>query len=502
MAPVELLVSATFYGQVVEERFMRSGKPVRVGGTELLSVPSPEGADFVAVAKWVARDRVDIEAWDGQRWILTQGGPIRLELGPVDLTFELVRRRFRIPFALPTWTASFAWLFICTMVTLGVRQMEFLHDYRCEVGPRLVDERTVWRLWPECSPPMSEDNSTLTAFTAEYLARLLTKDYAGDDQGVVSREVERPESERKIVQDNQTYLPAGAAGPKDTMGGAERVTVVPKRDPEPAKAPKLEPKAEEEQLLQKEGDVPIDAAPPAPAQPTESGDDTQEVRDGPSEDVEGWGIPDWYDEEDERFDSLEIDVMLRLAERRLAIDPNDSYSLSVLSYYQYLAMDYPAAEQTYDKYIALNPSEAAGYNNKGLIYKRRGEYIMEEAHYRVALDLDENDVTALNNLAVCLAHQGRFDEALGVMARLELLDPGDAYADLHRSKIYAEMGNEAKAMEYLDAALKGMQQLDTLHHIEFRQDIRIDPSFAALRKTKAFRELLWSYYGEDAPVLE
>jgi tetratricopeptide (TPR) repeat protein len=349
---------------------------------------------------------------------------------------------------------------------------------------------------------MTEDNSTLTAFTAEYLARLLTRDYAGDDQGVVAREIERPEAERKIEKDNQTYLPAGAQGPKDTMGGAERVTVVPKRDPEPAKAPKVEPEAEEEQLLQDEGEVPIDAAPPAPAQPTETGDDTQEVADGPSEETEGWGIPDWYDEEDERFDSLEIDVMLRLAERRLAIDPNDSYSLSVLSYYQYLAMDYAAAEGTYDKYIALNPTEAAGYNNKGLIFKRRGEYIMEEAHYRVALDLDENDVTALNNLAVCLAHQGRFDEALGVMARLELLDPGDAYADLHRSKIYAQMGDDAKALEYLDAALNGMQQLDTLHHIEFRQDIRIDPSFASLRGTKAFRELLWTYYGEDAPVVE
>ena len=64
------------------------------------------------------------------------------------------------------------------------------------------------------------------------------------------------------------------------------------------------------------------------------------------------------------------------------------------------------------------------------------------------------------------------------------------------------MGDDAKALKYLDAALNGMQQLDTLHHIEFRQDIRIDPSFASLRGTKAFRELLWTYYGEDAPVVE
>jgi tetratricopeptide (TPR) repeat protein len=165
-------------------------------------------------------------------------------------------------------------------------------------------------------------------------------------------------------------------------------------------------------------------------------------------------------------------------------------------------MDYEAAKDTYDKYIELYPEDAAGYNNKALIYKRLAEYDTEENLYRVALAMEPNDVTAMNNLAVVLGHQGRYDEALAIMAQLELLDPGDPYADLHRSKIYADMGEDARALEYLDAALRGMQELDTLHHIEFRQDIRVDPSFEALRATKAFRELLWSYYGEDPPLQE
>ena len=88
------------------------------------------------------------------------------------------------------------------------------------------------------------------------------------------------------------------------------------------------------------------------------------------------------------------------------------------------------------------------------------------------------------------------------MDELETLDAGNPYADLHRSKIHAANGEEERAFEYLEKALQGMERLDTLHHIEFRQDIRVDPAFANLRKTARFRAILWRYYGSDSPVQE
>ena len=99
-----------------------------------------------------------------------------------------------------------------------------------------------------------------------------------------------------------------------------------------------------------------------------------------------------------------------------------------------------------------------------------------------------------------LGHQGRFDEALAIMKELEVRTPDDPYADLHRAKIYAEAQNEALAYVYLEKALQGMKSLDTLHHIEFRQDIRLDPSLERLRKQPRFRSLMWRFYGTDAPV--
>ena len=88
------------------------------------------------------------------------------------------------------------------------------------------------------------------------------------------------------------------------------------------------------------------------------------------------------------------------------------------------------------------------------------------------------------------------------MRQLEVLDPGDPYADLHRAKIYAEMRDDERAYEYLEKALEGMKALDTLHHIEFRQDIRVDPSFARLRQSHRFRGILVRYYGKDSPLQE
>ena len=60
---------------------------------------------------------------------------------------------------------------------------------------------------------------------------------------------------------------------------------------------------------------------------------------------------------------------------------------------------------------------------------------------------------------------------------------------------------EEKAYRLLRRALDGVAALDTLHHIEFRQDIRIDPAFATMRKQRRFEHLLRRYYGDDAEFL-
>lgn len=331
----------------------------------------------------------------------------------------------------------------------------------------------------------------------EYLQRLLRGDYGGAEQGLLAKpELARPSRGDPI---ESFYLQPGHGGPLTKMGGGKNVgdkIASGNPDPPPRHAKPvpvgpgdLDPQPFQPAVVQDDGTV-ADAVP----------DDekaTEEDQPVAVHVTEGWGLNDWYDTEDARKDAKEIQQELDLARQILKLDPDDINGLNILAYYQYLAMDYPRAEKVYKRMTELNPDDAAGWNNLALTYKRRKDYITEESFYRIALDLSPMDDHAMNNLAVCLAHQGRFDEALKLMDDLELIIPDDAYADLHRSKIYAAMGKDERSYKFLEKSLRSMRKLDTLHNIEFRQDIRVDPAFDKLRKEERFRSMLMKYYGDE-----
>lgn len=493
-----LVTTVAFHDTVVETRHLVPGRPIVVG-PDGAGLPLPPGVSRLALCAWDTFDRARVVDGLGREAVVTPGHEARFELGVVTLTVALapqfpVRRMPRLDTLM-----SAAWLAIVLMGTNTMSAAYLAHENWCPwVG---VNVPVIGLICTQ-----GEGGGQEMAFTAEYIARLLQEDYAGDDEGTLIKEFDRPDAEKSTKDPNKYYLPAGNEGPKDQMGGAQDQAPKPVRTPEETEPPL--PEKGTEQLAVDDGTTPL-----VPTADEEAGkddgitdaDDAPEdldALDRPAEEVRGWGIRDWYDESDERVDNEEISEMLRLTRQILKIDPDDPTALMTLSYYQYLGQDYEGAANTYDRYIGLYPDSAAGYNNKALIYKRRGEYEQEERLYRVALALEPNDVTAMNNLAVCVAHQGRYEEALALMEALEVLDPNEPYAELHRSKIHAEMGSDDLAMAYLEKALEGMKKLDTLHHIEFRQDIRIDPSFAKLRGTRRFRDLLVRYYGDDTPLKE
>jgi Flp pilus assembly protein TadD len=323
------------------------------------------------------------------------------------------------------------------------------------------------------------------------------EDFAGGEDGSFTRsgEEERPEGER-------IFLPMGHKSRLDRVGGAEDVGPVHTRgEDQPGlgaldleETLEVQKTAGMEEVDWMEADDGIELPPMDEVEREVV--DTQSAST-PTSTREGWGFTDWYAGTTAQAEAGEIRERIHFAKRLLAIDPDSDWALQTLAYYQYLAQDYQATIATYERFIDLYPDDPTGYNNVALVYKRTGEYSVEEGYYRRALAIESVDVHALNNLAVNLAHQHRFQEALSIMERLERLDPEDPYADLHRAKIYAEMGRERRAYRYLKRALEGMAALDTLHHIEFRQDIRIDPSFSKMRKERRFQGILERYYGED-----
>ena len=489
-----VVVTARFFDTVVEETlFPRGGQAVQIGNSSAMSLPVPEGIPYYARVTRVGHHRYVIEDHEGHIYPLEPGDLHTVTAGPVTVEFRVVAK-----FALSRYEGfylwgSFAWFTVVFAATLVMAQGDVLLRNACP-----------W-FGLFCPPVEFADNSP-SGVTAEYLARLLREDYGGAEDGAIQPE----EHERADKDEPWAYIPAGAEGPITEMGGAAEVAAKEIRAPEQVEAEAPAATPEEAPVVADEGEEQAPVLDPADdpeeaADAVTDGDGVEEIveSEGPAEEKEGWGVQDWYDAEDASYEQYEIQTMLRAATQRLRIDPNDPEALSILSYYQYLAEDYEGAEATYDKFIGLFPGESAGYNNKALIYKRQGDYAKEEGLYRVALALNPDDEVVLNNLAVCVAHQGKFGEATAIMDRLMVLDPDDAYAELHRSKIAAAMGDDEGAYSYLEKALAGMSGLDdTLHHIEFRQDIRLDPAFAHLRQTRRFHSILARYYGDDSPLQE
>ncbi len=341
----------------------------------------------------------------------------------------------------------------------------------------------------------------------EMIARLLNQDYDGDEEGALER-AERPEHEQK----NQSfYLPAGNDGPMTQVGGGLEAGEEVRRDePEDIDDEPIEDDvvADLPEMLDGQPDlVELDDAPPRPedllgeAEAQEPALDQRYVP-APIEKFVGWGFKDWLEvaeappEEKQRW-ARELNI----ARMRLQLNPDDAYALNTVGLYAYLAENRDLSQATYERMLKLHPDLPLAYNNYALTMKREGRYLEEEALYRQALALDPMDTHVLNNLAVCLAHQGRFDEALVQMDRLDEIDPDDVYAKLHRAKIYAAMGKRNKALRALSRALKDSDSLDTMHHIEFRQDIRLDPVFDGLRKDPRFARILRDAYGSEAEYL-
>ncbi|MFZ5481906.1 MAG: tetratricopeptide repeat protein [Myxococcota bacterium] len=455
----------------------------RFRGRPLGTRTAAEGKDLAPDLPLSLEAREEGGAWvvEGPNVAMKAGAePVTVRHGELEAEIRVVPRRWLPRFA---WGAADMVLpVLMLMVSVAGMQVWFLYaNLPCEWLARLglpVPE--------EC---LAGDSSGLEP-TPEYLARLLRGDHDGAERGRLADEAERPKSGEEI---KNYYLQPGHAGPLDHMGGGKNVgdSV---RDGDP--------KEEEKRVEQEAAPEPVAGpteADPVPAPPAEEPLDDA-AADQPQVAVhvtEGWGLSDWYDTQDARKDAAEIEKQLRVARQILRLDPDDPYGLSVRAYYEYLAMDFAAAKRTYDHFTRLYPDNPAGWNNLALVYKREGDFVKEESLYRLALDLSPDDDHALNNLAVCLAHQGRYDEALAIMKKLEVLTPDDPYADLHRAKIYAAMGKQERAYHFLRKSLVAMRKLDTLHNIEFRQDIRVDPALAELREQDRFRDLLDRFYGDQ-----
>jgi tetratricopeptide (TPR) repeat protein len=195
---------------------------------------------------------------------------------------------------------------------------------------------------------------------------------------------------------------------------------------------------------------------------------------------------------------------------------------------------YDDAIETYAKCIAMAPRDATLYNRLGVAYHRKQDFKLARKNYEKAIKLDPNYAEALNNLGTVAFAEKKYDKAIRFYKKAVKLKPdaatmhfnlGSAWfakedydkafpeyqiaftqdpdlmehisatgsmvrtAGFNRAKyhfylakIYAEMGNVDRAIDYLARAMEeGFKETDLLYK---------DQAFAALIKDEKFARLM------------
>jgi Flp pilus assembly protein TadD len=124
--------------------------------------------------------------------------------------------------------------------------------------------------------------------------------------------------------------------------------------------------------------------------------------------------------------------------------PSDPLLLNERAATQIALGRFDEAEKTLDDVLNKKGWEDAqpdALNLKGVVLDARGMHDLAEKNFRAALDSWRGDaVPVMNNLALCLAAQGSFDEALTMLRRALLAAP-------HRSEIAGNIGLIEKLRE-------------------------------------------------------
>ncbi len=107
------------------------------------------------------------------------------------------------------------------------------------------------------------------------------------------------------------------------------------------------------------------------------------------------------------------------------------------------------ARDAYRRAVELDPAHADAHVNLGRLLHEARELAAAEAHYRLALDARQNDVTAAFNLGVVLEDLGRPDDAIIAYEQTVGADPSCADAHYNLSRLYERAGKQVAALRHL-----------------------------------------------------
>ncbi len=116
--------------------------------------------------------------------------------------------------------------------------------------------------------------------------------------------------------------------------------------------------------------------------------------------------------------------------------------------------DFQGAIECYERAIAIEPNNAIGYSNLGVIKQQLGEFAEAIAYYRQALEIDPNLAETLSNLGSALADAGETAEAIATYDRALSLNPNCAEALINLGLAREEEGDLVEAINCYQQAIQ------------------------------------------------
>jgi TolB-like protein/Tfp pilus assembly protein PilF len=171
-----------------------------------------------------------------------------------------------------------------------------------------------------------------------------------------------------------------------------------------------------------------------------------------------------------------FDTGLAAARRAVVLDPLARESHSVLGRSLYAARRYEEAVAAFAEVISLEPNYKATYAERGLSYYGLGD--LERA--RASCETKPDSWQSQQCLAVIYDKLGRHADAEAELAKLKAAQ-GDASAYQYAT-IYAQRGNQATALEWLETALR-MRDPGLIY-------VKTDPLIDPLRKEPRFQAVM------------
>ena len=169
------------------------------------------------------------------------------------------------------------------------------------------------------------------------------------------------------------------------------------------------------------------------------------------------------------------------ARRALALDPLNRANAGSLGAVLLIARQYDKALAAYLDALALDPEWPDLYASRGLAYYLLGDF--ERA--RASCESKPDYFVSQQCLAVTYDKLGRHSDAEAELAKLKAA-LGDAAAYQY-AEIYAQFGNRAKALEWLETALRlrdpGLVNLKT---DPLMDPLRQEPRFQAVMRELKF----------------